>query len=234
MGMMNVLSNSNSMLRFFLLVLSVLSVRSNDDDEGAVTCGSVIKIQSIESGYYLNSEEKTLGGNGSGQQLVTFQKDRATQNTLWLVRPAHHGMEDKSEYPDVASCGLAEPIMCNTPIRLTHLDTKRNLHSHGVKSPMSRQQEVSAYGVGDGKGDGGDDWIIRCIAPNSKYWKRGESFHLFHRDTAKFLGTTKTVEFTRDNCGQNCPIMGHLEAFGRGTNDKYTTFKVEQGVHIAK
>ena len=100
-------------------------------------------------------------------------------------------------------------------------------------SPLSRQQEISAFGNGDGKGDGGDDWIIRCLAPKAQYWKRGEPFHLYHRDTNKYLGTTKSVEFTRDNCGSGCPIMGQLEAFGRGTNDKYTIFKVEQGIHLS-
>ena len=79
----------------------------------------------------------------------------------------------------------------------------------------------------------GDDWIIRCLAPKAQYWKRGEPFHLYHRDTNKYLGTTKSVEFTRDNCGSGCPIMGQLEAFGRGTNDKYTIFKVEQGIHLS-
>ena len=196
----------------------------------AITCGSSIKIQSKDTGYYLSSEEKQLGG-GSGQQIVTFQKNPGTQATMWVVRPANH--KDEMEYPkDEASCGLAKPIPCNTAIRLTHMQTRRNLHSHGVKSPMSKQQEVSGYGQGDGRGDGGDDWIVRCIAPNAKYWKRDEPFHLFHRDTSKFLGTAKTLEFNQQTCGNNCPIMGHLEAFGRGTNDKHTVMTVTQGVHI--
>jgi hypothetical protein len=31
-------------------------------------------------------------------------------------------------------------------IRLTHVSTKRNLHSHHVTSPLTHQQEVSCYG----------------------------------------------------------------------------------------
>jgi len=228
------MTSSKNLLRFFLLALSLTAVHPKaGDDEMAITCGSVIKIRSPDSNFYLSSEEKSLGG-GSGQQIVTFQKSKATKNTLWHVRPANHGKEGETEYPEEATCQLAEPIKCNTAIRLTHLGTQKNLHSHGVPSPMSRQQEVTAYGEGDGKGDGGDDWIIRCMAPKAQYWKRGEPFHLFHRDTSKFLGTSKKLEFNTNTCGQQCPIMGHLEAFGRGTNDKFTEFIVEQGIHISK
>ena len=198
----------------------------------AITCGSAIKIQAQENGYYLSSEEKQMGG-GSGQQIITFQNNPSTQDTMWLVRPANHGKEDELEFPEgITSCELAKPIPCNTVIRLTHMSTSRNLHSHEKHSPMSKQQEVTGYGQGDGKGDGGDDWIVRCVAPRAKYWNREEPFHLFHRDTSKFLGTSKTLEFNQKTCGSNCPIMGHLEAFGRGTNDKHTIFTVKQGVHI--
>jgi len=86
--------------------------------------------------------------------VVTFVKNPGTHNTLWWVRPANHPSE--GEYPANQTCQLAEPIPCGTTIRLTHLETMKNLHSHGVKSPLTSQQEVSAYGEGDGKGDGGD------------------------------------------------------------------------------
>ena len=108
-------------------------------------------------------------GSGSGQQIVTFVNDRATKNALWWIRPAHTG--DAREYPPgEATCQLAEPVRCGQTVRLTHVDTMRNLHSHNVKSPLSSQQEVSAFGTGDAKGDAGDDWIVEC---STKYWMRG-------------------------------------------------------------
>lgn len=173
-------------------------------DDGLVTCGSAIKIESADVGYYLNSEEKNLG-TGSGQQIVTFVNDASTGNTLWWVRPAHTGSD--MEYSPDASCKLAEPIKCGSMIRLTHIDTMRNLHSHEVKSPLSQQQEVSAYGQGDGKGDAGDDWIVEC---KGKYWTRETVFRLvsacvgffvmtqfiecFHRNAIR-----KTTEFPLKN-----------------------------------
>lgn len=156
----------------------------------------------------MNSEDKQLAG-GSGQQIVTFVKDPATHNTLWQVRPADHkNNEPEKEYPSHASCQLAKPIPCGTIIRLTHAGTNRNLHSHNVQSILSRQQEVTGYGTGDGLGDGGDNWLVQC---NSKYWKRGSVFHLKHIDTGKYLGTSSNTEFNENTCGRNCPIMRHLE-----------------------
>lgn len=121
----------------------------DDDDENYVTCGSVVKLKHHDTGYYLNSESKNLNA-GSGQQIVTFVKDPSTQNTLWWLRPAHHGQGKEVEYPANVpdlSCHLAEPIACGSLIRLTHLSTQKNLHSHGVESVLSQQQEVTAYGM---------------------------------------------------------------------------------------
>ena len=126
----------------------------------------------MDTGYHLNSEEKNLG-TGSGQQLVTFIMDGGSHNTLWWVRPAHN--DDDREYPPNASCQLAEPVKCGGTIRLTHVNTMRNLHSHEVKSPLSNQQEVTGYGQGDAKGDAGDNWKVDC---SGEFWTRDENFRL--------------------------------------------------------
>lgn len=176
------------------------------ETENFVTCGSAIKIKHQESKYYLNSEQKNLN-SGSGQQIVTFVKDPGTHDTLWWVRPAHHNVANQ-EYPaNVTTCNLAEPVKCGSMIRLTHVETMRNLHSHGVQSPLSRQQEVTGYGTGDGKGDGGDNWRVECVENGGGNWVRNKPVRLFHIDTQKYLGTAKNVEFNAQNCGQNCPIM---------------------------
>ena len=193
--------------------------RSVDDDEHLITCGSVIKIQHKDTGYYLNSEEKQLG-EGSGQQIVTFVSDPATHNTLWWVswrcmidflslsqcmysilmarlflsqvRPAEHGFES-GEYGDTANCKLAGNIACGSIVRLTHSETLRNLHSHAVESVLSRQQEITGYGTGDGRGDGGDNWKVECGSSKDKYWTRNSPFRLRHVDTQK-VRTSATVD----------------------------------------
>jgi len=46
------------------------------------------------------------------------------------------------------------PVKCGSVIRLTHLNTNRNLHSHHFQSPLSHNLEVSAFGD-TGEGDEG-------------------------------------------------------------------------------
>ena len=57
-----------------------------DDASKAITCGSYVKITNVDTGFDLSSEPKSLG-SGSGQQIVTFQRDPGTHNTLWWIRP---------------------------------------------------------------------------------------------------------------------------------------------------
>jgi dolichyl-phosphate-mannose--protein O-mannosyl transferase len=224
------------------------NVAANDEGGGdAVTCGSVLKVQHAESGYFLNSEAKQLN-TGSGQQLVTFVADAETHHTLWWIRPAHHtiaGVEYPTDTKQNAStaaaatstnaCQLAQPVPCGTLIRFTHVSTGRNLHSHGVESVLSKQQEVTAYGVGDTKGDGGDDWKVECVTTGSAVWRVGATVRLQHKDTGAYLGTSKNLEFNRETCGSQCPIMNHLEAFSRKAADGYGLLKASpQGVYLSK
>lgn len=125
----------------------------------------------------------------------------------------------------------AEFSLVSIVITQTHLNTNRNLHSHGVESVLSRQQEVTAFGQGDGQGDGGDNWIVTC---DTDYWEKGELIRFQHQDTGKFLGTAKSLEFNQETCGRQCPIMNHLEAFCRKSSDSYSLMKTVQGVHISK
>ena len=46
------------------------------------------------------------------------------------------------------------PVKCGSTIRLMHVSTRRNLHSHHFSSPLSHNQEVSCFGD-DGVGDDG-------------------------------------------------------------------------------
>lgn len=201
-----------------------------------MTCGSAVKLSHVESksalgeAHFLNSEGKNLG-SGSGQQIVTAVTSLTTTNTLWWIRGPNDPERFNSD--DQVSCkeGAATPIQCGQVIRLVHLESLKNLHSHNVRSPLSRQQEVSAYGEGDGEGDNGDDWRVVC---QGKYWERSKVVSFQHVDSEKFLGASSTVKFTHQNCGHSCPILNHLEVFGRNSKDNYGLWVVEMGVHISK
>ena len=121
-----------------------------DGDKKYVTCGSAIKLTHKETGYLLNSQsDANWSGRGSGQQVVTLTPVLSSHDSLWLVREAHHnGRMDK----DI--CAPSTPVKCSTNIRLTHLSTNKNLHSHPVESQMRGGREVSAFSPrGDGEGD---------------------------------------------------------------------------------
>jgi len=225
-------------LASFVLILSIKTWSVYGDDDEAVTCGSAVKLTHVESSslaknnqsFLLNSEPKNLG-SGSGQQIVTAVSGQPSSlNSLWLVHPPNDPDIRKGD----AACngGTGVPIKCGEIFRFTHLETQVNLHSHNVKSPLSRQQEVSGYGTGDGKGDNGDDWRVVCSTGSAKYWKREAKVYFQHVDSGKFLGASSTVKFTHQNCGHNCPILNHLEAFSRQSQDKYGQWFVEAGVHI--
>ena len=83
----------------------------------------------------------------------------------------------------------------------------KNLHSHNVQSVLSQQQEVTAFGQGDGKGDGGDDWYVIC---HSDYWKRDDMVQLRHKDTGKFLGTASHLVFNQQNLWPQLSDYGPL------------------------
>lgn len=86
-------------------------------------------------------------------------------------------------------CERGKPIECGSIIRLQHVQTRRYLHSHLFGSPLTGQQEVSAFG-NDNDSDTGDHWMIYC---ESKYWQRSEPIALKHVDTNKWLTLTNST-----------------------------------------
>jgi dolichyl-phosphate-mannose--protein O-mannosyl transferase len=215
-----------------------LPVHADDSDKPVVSCGSAIKITHVYSGvgkYLLYDSEGKNRQGGSGQHLATWLRDEpSTNRALWWVRPAHHGQEN-TEYPAAASnnfktCSRAgDAVKCGDTIRLTNMETRRNLHSHDVKSPLSQQQEVSVY---EGQ-DSGSDWMVVCSqSQGNTPWRRGESVWLKHVATQKYLGASKDAEFNVQTCGRNCPLMHHLEGFARKQRDHLGEVQAEQGIYL--
>lgn len=66
-------------------------------------------------------------------------------NSLWTIK----------EGQDLPMKTYADMVLCGDKIRLEHALTKKNLHSHDEKAPISGKSEVSAYG-NDGDGDEGN------------------------------------------------------------------------------
>ena len=66
---------------------------------------------------------------GSGQQSVTGVTSVDDSNSYWRIRGK-----------TATVCERGTPIRCGQPIRLTHVNTGRNLHSHHFTSPLSGNQ----------------------------------------------------------------------------------------------
>ena len=113
---------------------SSMNIYVTNITEKYVTCGSAIKLTHVESGgkFILRSDERQLQ-TGSGQQLVTAEQNNRSPKGLWQVR---EGTADKF-------CEAGTPVKCGQVIRLMHIDTGSNLHTHGIRSPLSSQHEVN-------------------------------------------------------------------------------------------
>jgi len=190
------------------LVLLVLSHRSAAKPQ-TVTCGSVIKLMNSNHKVRLHSHDVKYG-SGSGQQSVTGTVVKEDVNSHWTVK----GPDDKN------FCMRGEPVECGQKIRLEHLSTHRNLHSHHFSSPLSSQQEVSAFGE-SGRGDTGDVWRVMC---EGDFWTRGDNVMLKHSDTGVFLSASGHT-FGR-------PINGQMEIVGTSRADGSTHWKTQEGVYV--
>ncbi|XP_015600798.1 stromal cell-derived factor 2 [Cephus cinctus] len=174
---------------FFILLLSHTKF-INAKGTRYVTCGSIVKLMNIDHNVRLHSHDIKYGG-GSGQQSVTGTEVKDDGNSYWLVK-AETGNH----------CIRGKPLKCGDIIRLEHVSTKKNLHSHHVRSPLSGKQEVSAYG-NKGEGDSGDHWLVVC---ENEFWERNEPVMLKHIDTDAYLAVSGRTYST--------PISGQIEVVG--------------------
>ncbi|KAG8188344.1 hypothetical protein JTE90_026961 [Oedothorax gibbosus] len=173
-----------------------------------VTCGSIIKLLNNNAKVRLHSHEVKYG-SGSGQQSVTAIEDADDVNSHWVVK----GKAGKL-------CKRGEPVACGTTIRLEHLKTTKNLHSHHFTSPLSNNQEVSAFGE-NGEGDTGDHWVITC---SSDYWERNGLIRFKHADTDMWMAVSGNT--------YGRPISGQKEVCAVPYSDSNCYWKAGEGVFI--
>lgn len=149
-------------------------------------------------------------GSGSGQQSVTAIDDTDDVNSHWAIK----GVTGKP-------CQRGEPVKCGDRMRLEHLATKRNLHSHLFPAPLSREQEVSAFGK-DGEGDSGDHWEVVC---DGSTWRRDDEVMFKHVDTNMYLA------ISGNTFGH--PISGQMEVHGTSSSGSSAVYwQVQEGIFI--
>ncbi|BFZ20912.1 hypothetical protein BsWGS_23951 [Bradybaena similaris] len=196
--------------RTLLLLLGICIKAASCSNFGYdfVTCGSALKVMNVAGNVRLHSHDVKYG-SGSGQQSVTGVDSSDDHNSYWQVRGKTG-----------ATCVRGNPVKCGQTIRLMHVATKRNLHSHHFQSPLSHNLEVSAFGE-EGEGDEGDNWVIVC---HNKFWSRSEKVQIKHATTEHFL------HVTGDTYGR--PIHGQKEICGFPAIHDSNYWQAAEGIYI--
>ncbi|KAL0226832.1 hypothetical protein P9112_014156 [Eukaryota sp. TZLM1-RC] len=191
------------------LLLVVLVLVTVAHCEIPVSYGSIIKLRH-KTNFYLHSHEVKYG-TGSHQQSVTCFPEPTDPNSYWLVEAGY----TSEPFP------TSTVVRCGSPIRLKHVNTGKRLHSHHFTSPLSHQQEVSAF---DGD-DSGDNWIIECDSKSNGVWWREKPIRLRHEDTGHWLHS--------HDVGYNAPIQGQREVTCfNNKKDANNLWRAEEGIYF--
>ncbi|KAL8594954.1 Stromal cell-derived factor 2-like protein [Nucella lapillus] len=195
---------------FFFVILQLIfqSGNGSDFDYEYVTCGSTLKLVNTHNNLRLHSHDVKYG-SGSAQQSVTATSSVGDHNSYWQIRGKTKTV-----------CPRGSPVKCGQTIRLMHLSTRRNLHSHHFQSPLSHNLEVSAFGE-DGEGDEGDNWVVVC---KDMYWSREEKFRLKNVVTEYYLHVSGQT-FGR-------PIKGQKEVCGYPGPSDRNMWRTAEGMFI--
>eukprot|EP00049_Salpingoeca_infusionum_P006472 m.107474 g.107474 ORF g.107474 m.107474 type:complete len:836 (-) comp13323_c0_seq13:1556-4063(-) len=122
-----------------------------------VAYGSIVTIKSARcGGGLLHSHPHLYPDTTIQQQQITGYQHR-DDNNKWLIKRA------TPELDATAQVGVVEFVRSGDRIRLEHVMTGRNLHSHVYPSPLKpHHQQVTGYGE-QGVGDAHDEWEIRLV-----------------------------------------------------------------------
>ncbi|XP_013407904.1 protein O-mannosyl-transferase 2 [Lingula anatina] len=120
-----------------------------------VAYGSTITVKNSQTGgAYLHSHFHLYPeGIGAKQQQVTAYSHK-DDNNLWIVMKenVNSKIEDPVEY-----------VRHGDVVRLMHVATTRNLHSHKEKAPLTqRHHQVTCYGM-NGTGDYHDNFQVEIV-----------------------------------------------------------------------
>ncbi|KAI9280113.1 MIR motif-containing protein [Sporodiniella umbellata] len=123
-----------------------------------VAFGSNITIKSYGYTGGLLHSHASYYPDGSNQQQITCYSFKDFNN-VWQVRSAR--LEEGDATSELNS--TLEFLKNGDTLRLFHLNTMRNLHSHPINAPVSTKHwEVSGYGDDD-IGDIQDNWKIEIV-----------------------------------------------------------------------
>lgn len=206
---------STSIVLAFITIIGLVS--AEDAEVTVITYGSAIKLEHKATNHRLHSHDVSYG-TGSRQQSVTGHHDLGDSNSFWIVKTAHGAARPLS----------GKVVKCGDTIRLQHLNTRKNLHSHRHYAPLNRDYEVSAYRHNDGQwaeGDQGDNWVVDCVG-REKEWGRFKDIRLMHEQDKTYMTATSKLQY-----GDPIPNQLHVSAGSRKTGN--TIWRTNEGYFVA-
>lgn len=170
----------------------------------SVKYGDTIRLRHVMTNHALHSHGINYSHPRSSQQQQITAYAGHDSNDYWLVKAQHGLSSDKK---------IGQAVRHGDILRLEHVATKKNLHSHiGAPSPLTGQQEVTAFGD-DGVGDANDNWRVEVDGKGTWFEKR--KIRLIHLDTNNALHSHAGYSHPDFTAGQQ-----EVTCFaGRDTND---------------
>ncbi|KAI8645982.1 MIR motif-containing protein [Parasitella parasitica] len=152
---------------------------SRPQEDGIIRFGDHISLKHVTTNRFLSSRGGEHYAGGSQQQKVFSSATLLGDETSWIVLPP----QETDEEPGY-EVGFEDKI------RLKHIPTRANLHSHVVESPTSGQQEVSCFG-NDNESDENDVWeVLQFDEDDEQYddfWRVDQPVIIRHVQTGKLL-----------------------------------------------
>jgi hypothetical protein len=172
--------------------------------------GRTIKAVHRNTGRTLHSHAINYSHpNSSKQQQVTCFGG-LDDNDWWRIKGAH-GLPENHKADQL--------VLHGDVVRLEHVLTRRNLHSHGgFPSPITKQQEVTCFWT-NGVGDGNDNWRVEIEGGGQ--WTYGKWVRLIHVNTNHALHSHEPFAHPTYTAGQQ-EVTGFP---GRDDNDLWYLFE---------
>ena len=215
------------LLIFSLIIFFNISSCENMSEEDikstieskTITYGSSLRIQNTITKFHLSSFGMNWS-SGSGLQIITAVESDKEVNSLFTIKEGEN-------YPIKIN---GDPVLCGDIIRLEHVSTGKNLHSHDFKSFVTNSQEACGFGD-NGDGDVNDNFRISCYKQNDNETITGKTeFFLQHVPTQNWLYINYKTSMYDDNNCRGCPIRGQREFSLTTKKDKQCLWKVIGGI----
>ncbi|XP_055371779.1 protein O-mannosyl-transferase 2 isoform X2 [Condylostylus longicornis] len=181
-----------------------------------VAYGSIVTIKNRKTGGgYLHSHSHLYPkGVGSRQQQITTYTHK-DYNNKWGVK--HYDVESR---PGV------QILKHGDLVRLEHVPTRRNLHSHREPAPLTKKHhQVTGYGE-DGVGDANDVWRIFIVG--------GKENDTVLTVTTKFILVHYLQNCALTSTGKQLPVWGFEQqevTCNPNVRDKNAFWNVEENIN---